>query len=177
MADQIQRTVARMPGPKAAPGRDRKAPAAHNTGKRRPQVRLDGLTSLAGYLIRQAQLWVFEDFNTALAPLDIRPAQYSMLVVIRDNPGLSQMALSEVLGIGRSGIIPPLDVLQSRRLLERTATSDRRNHALHLTTEGEALLANADSLVQQHERRLMEKVGRRGHQQLLKALEVFGRQR
>ena len=128
-----------MPGPKAAPGRDRKAPATHDTGKRRPQVRLDGLTGLVGYLIRQAQLWVFEDFNTTLALLDIRPAQYSMLVVIQDNPGLSQMALSEVLGISRYGIIPPLDELQSRGLLKRTATSDRRTHALDLTTEGEAL--------------------------------------
>ncbi|GLH81912.1 transcriptional regulator [Bradyrhizobium sp. SSBR45G] len=175
MANQTKRRVARMPGPKAVPGRDIEAPTAHEIGKRRPEVRLDGLTSLAGYLIRQAQLWVFADFNTTLAPLDIRPAQYSMLVVIRDNPGLSQMALSEVLGISRSGIIPPLDELQSRKLLKRTAASDRRTHALRLTTEGKALLAHADSLVQQHEQRLMDKVGARGHQQLLNVLEVFGR--
>ena len=100
-----------------------------------------------------------------------------MLIVIRDNPGLSQIALSEVLGDSRSGIIPPLDELQSRGLLQRIVTSDRRTHALHLTGEGEALLAHADGLVQQHERRLIEKVGSLEHQQLLRALEVFGRNR
>lgn len=157
--------------------RPRKRPATQGTDEQRPPISLDGLTSLAGYLIRQAQLWVFEDFNGTLAPLDIRPAQYSILVVVRDNPGLSQMALSEVLGISRSGIIPPLDELQSRGLLERLPTSDRRTHALHLTAAGTALLALADSLVQQHERRLMDKVGSRGHQQLLQVLEVFGRNR
>jgi len=147
---------------------------ARETVKRRP-VSLDGLTGLAGYLIRQAQLWVFQDFNDTLATLDIRPAQYSMLVVIRDNPGLSQMALSEVLGISRSGIIPPLDELESRGLLDRTSASDRRTNALRLTAAGQALLTRADGLVQQHEKRLMEKVGPRGHQQLLKILDVFGK--
>ena len=143
----------------------------------RSRIRIDGLTCRAGYLIRQAQLLVFEDFNATLAPLDIRPSQYSILVVIRDNPGLSQMALSEVLGIGRSAIIPPLDELQSRGLLERLPTSDRRTHALHLTGAGIALLEQAESLVQEHERRLMDKVGPQGHQQLLQVLKVFGRNR
>ncbi|WP_244422363.1 MarR family winged helix-turn-helix transcriptional regulator [Bradyrhizobium sp. ORS 285] len=135
------------------------------------------LTGLAGYLIRQAQLWVFEDFNATLAPLDIRPAQYSILVVVRDNPGLSQMALSEVLGISRSGIIPPLDELQERGLLERLPSSDRRTNALHLTAVGTELLARADRLVQEHEQRLIDKVDAEGHQQLLQVLEVFGRNR
>ena len=92
-----------------------------------PPVSLKQLRSLAGYLIRQAQLWVFEDFNETLAPLDIRPVQYSILAVIRENPGLSQIALSQVLGIVRSGVVPLLDDLESRRLLKRAASaSDRR---------------------------------------------------
>jgi DNA-binding MarR family transcriptional regulator len=161
----------------------RKARAARKARRSLPSpteashpVSLKRLKSLAGYLIRQAQLWVFEDFNETLAPLDIRPVQYSILTVIRENPGLSQMALSQVLGIVRSGVVPPLDELESRRLLKRTAhASDRRSHALHLTTEGSALLERADALVQQHENRLIQKVGSRGHKQLLEILKVFGK--
>ena len=90
------------------------------------------------------------------------------LTVVRENPGLSQMALSQVLGIVRSGVVPLLDGLQLRGLLKRAAsTSDRRSHALHLTAEGNALLARADALVQQHEDRLIQKVGSRGHKQLI----------
>lgn len=166
------REVAASAGRAAPPVKD----AARRSPRRRSEVNVEGLTRVAGYLIRQAQLWVFEDFVATLAPLALRPAQYSMLVVIRDNAGLSQMALAEVLGIGRSGIIPPLDYLQARGLLERTATSDRRTHALHLTAAGNKLLAEADRLVAQHEQRLMEKVGPRGYQQLLRVLGVFGMQ-
>jgi DNA-binding MarR family transcriptional regulator len=169
--------------PRVAPPAKKKARTAER--KRRPvshaaesfqPVSLERLRSLAGYLIRQAQLWVFEDFNETLAPLDIRPVQYSILSVIRENPGLSQMALSQVLGIVRSGVVPMLDGLESRKLLRRAASvSDRRSHALHLTAEGNALLNRADALVQQHERRLIAKVGPRGHKQLLEILKVFGK--
>lgn len=170
-----------MNRPRRAPTRETATDAgppikttARRAAKQRAEVNVDGLTSVAGYLIRQAQLWVFEDFVETLEPLSLRPAQYSMLVVIRDNAGLSQMALAEVLGIGRSGIIPPLDYLESRGLLQRSPTSDRRTHALHLTAQGTRLLAEADKLVHQHEQRLMEKVGPRGYQQLLRVLAVFG---
>ena len=141
-----------------------------------PPIHLERLTRLAGYLIRQAQLWVFQDFNETLAPLDIRPVQYSILSVIRDNPGLSQMALSQVLGIVRSGVVPMLDGLESRKLLKRAGSvTDRRSHALHLTAEGNLLLNRADALVEQHESRLIAKVGSRGHKQLLDILKVFGK--
>jgi DNA-binding MarR family transcriptional regulator len=86
------------------------------------------------------------------------------------------MALSQALGIVRSGVVPMLDGLESRKLLKRTASaSDRRSHALRLTAEGNALLNRADALVQQHENRLLQKVGPRGHKQLLKILKVFGK--
>lgn len=171
LADRTQLAVG------GALARSKRRSLGPEAGKDRPEISVVGLTGLAGYLIRQAQLWVFEDFNATLAPLDMRPAQYSILVIVRDNPGLSQMALSEVLGISRSGIIPPLDELQSRGLLERLPTSDRRTNALHLTAAGTALLARADRLVQEHEQRLIDKVGADGHRQLLQVLEVFGRNR
>jgi len=138
-------------------------------------VSIEGLRSLSGYLIRQAQLFVFHDFNQRLAPLDLRPAQYSVLSVTRENPGLSQMALSHVLGIGRSGIVPLLDVLEARGLLMRAPAADRRSHALYLTAKGSGLLARADILVQQNQDHTIDKIGRRNHDQLLKILEVFGR--
>ena len=138
-------------------------------------VSITGLTSLSGYLLRRAQLWVFHDFNHRLAPLDLRPVQYSILSVTRENPGLSQIALSQVLGIGRSSIVPLLDVLEARALLTRAPAADRRSHALYLTAEGNALLARADILVQQNQDRLVDKLGRHHHDQLLRILEVFGR--
>ncbi len=171
-----QKPRARVPAVASRPPHaERRKHRASRDGEPAPAINLKKLTGLAGYLIRQAQLWVFQDFNATLAALDLRPAQYSILTIIRDNPGLSQMALSQVLGIVRSGLVPVLDGLESRRLLERApSASDRRSHALHLTDEGTRLLDSADALVQQHEKRLMKKLGARGHKELIEILKVFG---
>lgn len=135
------------------------------------------LSGLAGYLIRRAQLWVFNDLIGTLAPLDIRPAQYSVLTVIGENPGLSQMALAHALGILRSGMVPLLDGLEDGGLVKRVPSlADRRSHALQLTDEGKILLARADELVAEHEKRLIRKIGPRGRKQLLDLLAVFGKQ-
>jgi DNA-binding MarR family transcriptional regulator len=65
-------------------------------------------------MIRQALLWVFQNFDETLAPIDIRPVQYSILTAIKEKPGVSQMALSQMLGIVRSGVVPLPNELESR---------------------------------------------------------------
>ena len=174
MSDQKRRPSGGTVAPKAANANPKRSPAKASIQGSEP-VSIEGLRSLSGYLLRQAQLFVFHDFNQRLAPLDLRPAQYSVLSVTRENPGLSQMALSHVLGIGRSGIVPLLDGLEARGLLTREPASDRRSHALYLTAQGSGLLAQADVLVQQNEDHTIDKIGRRNHEQLLEILEVFGR--
>ena len=174
MSDQKRRLAGTLAPKSTANASEKRLPAKASVEGSHP-VSIEGLRSLSGYLIRQAQLFVFHDFNQRLAPLDLRPAQYSVLSVTRENPGLSQMALSHVLGIGRSGIVPLLDVLEARGLLMRGASADRRSHALHLTAKGRGLLAQADVLVQQNQDHTIDKIGRRNHDQLLKILEVFGR--
>jgi DNA-binding MarR family transcriptional regulator len=175
MSDQKRRPSGGTVAPKATAKADAKRLPAKASVQGSQPVSIEGLRSLSGYLLRQAQLFVFHDFNQRLAPLDLRPAQYSVLSVTRENPGLSQMALSHVLGIGRSGIVPLLDVLEARELLTREPASDRRSHALYLTAQGRRLLAQADVLVQQNQDHTIDKIGRRNHEQLLEILEVFGR--
>ena len=174
VSDQKLRTAVKSA--KQAPRSDRRQQRAGRAAEAAPTVNLKKLAGLAGYLIRQAQLWVFQDFNATLTPLDLRPVQYSILTIIGDNPGLSQMTLSQILGIVRSGLVPLLDGLEGKGLIRRMpSASDRRSHALHLTAEGQHFLARADALVQEHEKRLIKKVGARGHKELLDILKVFGR--
>ena len=139
-----------------------------------PNVDLADLNEHLGYLLRRAQLWVFQHFHDTLAPLDIRTAQYSVLTVINANPGLSQMALAHALGIERARLVHVLDGLERRRLVERVpSTSDRRRHAMHLTAEGRAFLRKAKELVDAHERQMVCKFGAARHQQLLKLLSFM----
>lgn len=131
----------------------------------------------AGYLLRRAQLWIFQDFIRTMAPLDLRPAQYSVLVIIRHNPGLSQIALACALGIERARLVRLLDQLEERDLVERRpSASDRRSHAMHLTAHGEKVLDEAATLIRRHHSAWMAEFG--GPEecaQLIRLLAKFGK--
>src|SRR5262245_48013435 len=75
-----------------------------------------------GYFVRRLQVAVFQDFIRTLAPVDLRPAQYSVLVVISANPGLSQADLAAALGIERARLVHLLDRLERRGLIRRLAS-------------------------------------------------------
>jgi DNA-binding MarR family transcriptional regulator len=142
--------------------------------KNRRIVDLDVLTSHLGYSLRRAQVWVFQDFIRTLSVIDLRPAQYSVLVVIGANPGLSQAELADRLAIERARLVHMLDHLQRRGLTERLPSpTDRRTHALQLTKEGQKLLKRAKALAARHEARLAEKLGPDSRAQVLDLLKVF----
>ncbi len=168
---------------RAAPVQNKRKPRRASSPPRRSRradtqlrpIDLDGLTTQhLGYLVRRAQLWIFQDFVRTLADLDIRPAQYSVLIVVDANAGLSQMAVANALGIERARLVHLLNGLEERRLVRRlAATNDRRSHALHLTAEGRKILTLARLKASEHEQQLAERVGPENHKQLLSLLSVF----
>jgi DNA-binding MarR family transcriptional regulator len=140
----------------------------------RPAVVLDGLNSHLGYFVRRLQIWIFQDFIRTLASIDISPAQFSVLIVIGSNRGLSQIDMSAALGIERARLVRLLHRLESRALIRRLPSSaDGRRHALQLTPYGRTLLAQAKTLAARHEKRLINKLGAERHQMMLEALRDF----
>jgi DNA-binding MarR family transcriptional regulator len=116
------------------------------------QLDMGVLSQSIGYHLRRAQLRVFEHFATSFAELDLRPGQFSVLVVVDRNPGLRQSEVAAALGIQRTNFVPLVDELERRGLIERRASPiDRRSYALHLTPQGEELLGAALSRQQKHE--------------------------
>jgi len=129
-----------------------------------------------GYLIRRLQVWVFQDFIRTLAPIDISPAEYSVLVVIAANPGLSQSDLADRLGIERARLVRLLDRLERRGLTQRLPSrTDRRSHALRLTREGQRILKLAKMLAGQHEAHLAERLGSERRKSLINVLSHLDR--
>jgi len=124
-----------------------------------------------GYFIRRLQVWVFQDFIRTLATIDIRPAQYSVLVVIAANPGASQSQIAATLGIERARLARLLNKLEKRDLVERLESpSDARSHALRLTRDGNRTLKRARTLAAKHETRLAEILGPERHKLLIDSL-------
>ncbi len=142
-------------------------------GLERP-IDLGGLNSHLGYFIRRAQVWVFQDFIRALKTLDISPAQYSVLLIIAANPGLSQSELARTLAIQRARLVRMLHRLDKRGLSRRLqSSSDGRTHALRLTPKGQETLRRAEALAAQHETRLIDKIGGEPYETMKKILRFF----
>jgi len=137
----------------------------------RPEVALDALNNHLGYFIRRLQVWIFQDFIRTLRPIHLSPAQFSVLVIVSSNRGLSQAELATTLGIERARLVRLLHRLQSRGLIARLRSSaDARRHELELTPEGDAVLVQAKSLGARHQKRLIQKLGAERHAVLLQAL-------
>ena len=84
-----------------------------------------------GYFLRRLQIWVFQDFIQTLRPMKVRPAQYSVLLIIEANPGRSQAAIGQALGIERARLARMLHELERRNWVSRRANgSDARSHSL-----------------------------------------------
>lgn len=132
---------------------------------------LGSLPGLVGYQLRMAQVLVFRDFDRELSDLDITPAIFGMLEILRQNKGLTQTRLALAIGLDRSSLVPLLDKLQKRKLVEREAsTIDRRSNHLHLTTEGEQLLVEAERRVRLHEKRILSHLTKSEARQLIQLL-------
>jgi len=125
-----------------------------------PDIDLSQLTKLIGYQLRRAQIAVFDDFIRSFAAHDIRPTQYGVLTAIDGNPGSSQAAIAQSLGIKRSNFVKLIDEFERRKFVaRRQVAGDRRANALHLTKAGQSALAALHEIRIAHEARIAALVG------------------
>ena len=141
-------------------------------------LQLGELSDLLGYVLKRAQLKVFEDFLRCVGSLQLTPAQFSVLILLEKNPGRNQTEIANTLGILRPNFVAMLDGLESRDLCTRMrSTSDRRSHILVLTDKGRAVLQRAKKLVaSKHEARLNELLGPTNRAALLSMLSKISRE-
>ncbi|MCA1361574.1 MarR family transcriptional regulator [Bradyrhizobium sp. IC3069] len=132
-------------------------------------LQLGELSEQLGYVLKRAQLKVFENFLRCMASLQLTPAQFSVLLLVEKNPGRNQTEIASTLGILRPNFVAMLDNLESRDLCARIrSTNDRRSHILVLTDKGKAVLARAKKLVAtKHEARLNDLLGQANREALI----------
>ena len=70
---------------------------------------------------------------------DITPEQYGILQVLREEEGLSQREIGNILFKDKPNVSRMLDALERKRLIFRQPT-DRRKYAIFLTEEGKTLV-------------------------------------
>jgi DNA-binding MarR family transcriptional regulator len=99
---------------------------------------------------------------------------YVVLVALADEPVRTQAALADAIRADKTRIIPVLDDLQQRGLIERSPDpSDRRSRLLSLTAAGRQLHRAARSGIRAYERRLLDRLSPAQRSGLLGALAAL----
>jgi DNA-binding MarR family transcriptional regulator len=82
-----------------------------------------------------------------LAALGLSGRQYSLLAVLDTDSPESQLELANLCGLMPAQVVPVLDEMESRGLVERRRSeTDRRRSVVRATDAGRELLAQADAL-------------------------------
>src|SRR5689334_7023958 len=98
------------------------APEGHGQGSAEA-LQLGELSEQLGYVLKRAQLKVFENFLRCMASLQLTPAQFSVLLLVEKNPGRNQTEIASTLGIFRPNFVAMLANLEGVDLCARIRSS------------------------------------------------------
>lgn len=129
-----------------------------------------------GFLLRIAQLTVFERTFAELQRNDLRIGELTLLLAIRENPSVRQGVIADVLKIKWSNMTKLVRSLEERGLLERVVPPhDRRAIELRITGAGRTLIEGFMPLMRRADERALSMLnGEERHQFLALLRKVCG---
>jgi DNA-binding MarR family transcriptional regulator len=155
----------------------KKPPESHPEASAAPLQRDNGMPELddiLGYNLRRAHGVQRQRFSAVFSRYRIRPVQLAILGLIHERRTLRQGELARALDIKRANIVTLIDELEQRSLIvRRPERTDRRSRALELTTAGQRLTAELLDLHARLEQNVVEHLGPRDRDQLLRLLKRF----
>jgi DNA-binding MarR family transcriptional regulator len=165
----VEREIARdervSPGSTSADGRTDAPSRPGNT------VDFGPLAGLAGFMLRLAQVKVYEDFFRDFHGRGITPGQIGILIAVGRNPGVGQGVLAEALSIKRSNMAKVVRVLERDGMIERRVPArDQRAVELRLTRKGRALVERMVPEIEVSDRAAIATLSERERATLLKLL-------
>jgi DNA-binding MarR family transcriptional regulator len=108
------------------------------------------LETRLGYQIRRASMAMMASLARRLGETGVTAAEASILILVASNPGVTQTDIARSLAIKRANMVPLVNGLMARGLLEREP-ADGRSHALHLTKAGAQAARQAQRQMQAHD--------------------------
>jgi DNA-binding MarR family transcriptional regulator len=135
---------------------------------------IDPLKDFPGYALRRASVAATARLAQRLEPMQLRPAEAAVLLLIGANPGVTQSELGRALDIASANMAPLAMRLRRRALVVREAV-DGRSRALLLTAAGRAMTRRVRRTMAEHEAELLSRVPRAQRRALLGALWALSR--
>lgn len=105
------------------------------------------IEAFLGYSARRASVVILANFVRRMAPLALRPVDFTVLALAGSNPGITSSQLCQLLDIQSPNLVVLIKQLQDRGLIDRRPhPTDGRAMGLHLTASGRALVDKATTL-------------------------------
>ncbi len=121
-----------------SPSETRPGPAVEASPTRVPE-------DFLGYVVRRSSMAITERFQARMQRHGLRPLTFTVLLLIRGQPGITSSQLCSLLDLQSSNVVGLIRELESRGLVGRQDHPlDRRAWGLRLQPEGEDLLAAAE---------------------------------
>lgn len=112
-----------------------------------------------------------EDIYRAFKDYRIAPTEFLVLVVVSDNPGVSQADLAVALDVERPRIVPTLNKLERRGLATRTPfAGDGRVRLIHLSKQGHHLVQVLKRRFDEDQKRVLARLNREESRTILSSL-------
>lgn len=128
-----------------------------------------------GYHLRRGLTVVLDDVGARMRTLGLKPRDFTVMSVIRANPGINATRIADSLPMKRSNLSVLLVSLKKRGLVRRAEGEDfARIQSLYLTEQGVALLEEARRLHREHLSFIESLLGRSEMAQLLRLLRKLG---
>lgn len=127
-----------------------------------------------GFLFRRMQQVSVSLFLDRLRRFGITPLQYTVLRIIRAQPGIEQIAVASRAILDASTVKDIVARLEIRGLVERrTGKRDRRTRSVLLTRTGDRLLAAVEPEVHRAQKELLAPLSRQEQATLLRLLRTL----
>jgi DNA-binding MarR family transcriptional regulator len=112
------------------------------------------LPNLLGYNVRRAEIALWRDFSRTVGEGEVRPALFSLMILVEANPGVAQIDIANQLDIDKATIVGLVQRLQRRQCVVcRRSEVDRRRQGIFLTDRGQKELNQLRQEMLDHETR------------------------
>jgi DNA-binding MarR family transcriptional regulator len=142
-------------------------------GQKRPNGGFD-LAETPSHLIRRCQQYSSDLYAREAGASELTKQQFTVLVALETNEGVSQTALVEMTGIDRSTLAEMVRRMLERNLLSRQRTEkDARANAVAITAAGRKALRAARAAADRAERKLLDAIPPSERARFIKSLSAI----
>lgn len=135
----------------------------------------DSHSQLAIYHLSKLGQHAARAAESALAPMGLRPREFSTLALIDELSGSAQSEVADRLGIDRSDMVTVVDKLEDQALVKRSQDpTDRRRHVVEATAKGTALVKRGGKALAAADEEFLRDMSKSDQRQLRNLLAALG---